>query len=443
MTAQTMNPPITAVPLLIDARPAGFFMRVFVLALVAGCFYFIDQNYWNMQGRFQEIIGAQSVDQLATSEMFTQSNYRAVAAAVLGLFGGLVLVFAQKAERPALGTLGLLVFFYVVWNAMSLIWADDVSLSLRRFGIFVFLALGAYGVQVQLTLRQIVLLAFLTTGLYLGLGVLAEYRTQMFTPLTPGYRFAGTLHPNAQAVNCALFLMAALSLWKTEKQFRWFYLIAAIAAIGFLYLTKSRTALLAVGVVAVLHWVFTQNRDLRVAASIGLVGLVVGGAILYPLFGYQLTEVLKLGRTDLGNSTSTLTGRWPVWQQAMEYAAKEPVLGYGYGGFWNEERTQDFIDRQEWPVPHAHNAFLDVMLDAGPLAALLYFFILILGIRRGYVLWRQTTNPGYLFLSFVLLFCLLNGMLESIAIQRTFITFLSMIAICGLLFRPLEAPEQA
>lgn len=165
--------------------------------------------------------------------------------------------------------------------------------------------------------------------------------------------------------------------------------------------------------------------------------------ILASLAEDKFTSALTLGRTDLGESGASFTGRVPVWEHALEYAAERPFLGFGYGGFWNEERTTDFIDRHQWPVPHAHNVYIDVLLEAGPIAAIAYCLILLVGIRRGFRLRAETGNPAYGFLVLVLLFCAFNGLLESIAIQRSLITFLCMMTLIVLAFRAPEGPVKA
>lgn len=421
------------------------FLRVFAFFLVAGSFYLIEHS-WDAQARFTEMISARSPEELETSTMFETSSYRQLGGVALGIFGGLVFLFSARKERKPLGALGALIFLYLGWNLLSITWADDPSLTFRRYAMFFLLCLGAYGVQHHFSLRQLEFLTLLCPGFFLLLGITAEaYNgTLELNPFSAtGYRFAGTLHPNTQAVYCALTLMAGFSLATTEKRGRLWYWLAVLVAAYFLVLTKSRTALLAVTVVIALHWIFQQGRALRFAAITGLVGAVIALAIAAPMLSKSLGTVVKLGRTDLAESTGTLTGRIPVWEQAWEYVEASPLLGYGYGGFWNEERTRDFIDRQQWPVPHAHNAYLDVLLEAGPLAMLVYFLILLIGIRKGYALWRETGNTGYVFLSFILLFCLLNGFLESIAIQRSLITFMCMLVLVTLAHRDAEAREAA
>jgi exopolysaccharide production protein ExoQ len=415
------------------------FLRWFAYMLVAGAFFLIEHS-WDAQARFTEMIGARSPDELATSEMFQTSSFRQLGAVALGVFGALVLLFTTRKERAPLGGLGAIILFYLAWNGMSLVWADDPGVTFRRYVMLVLLCLGAYGVQAQLTLRQLAFFTLLCPGVFLLLGIAAEASNGTLTPFSPGYRFAGTLHPNTQAVNCALVLLAAWSLFRSEKRGQLLYIAAMLLAVAFLYFTKSRTALAAIVAVIALHWTLTQSRGIQVAVVAFVLAAIAGAYIVVPIAGERLNEALKLGRLDLEESTSTLTGRTKVWEQALEYYGERPVLGFGYGGFWNEERTTDFIERQQWPVPHAHNAYLDILLEGGPVAALAYVLILLVALRKCFVYAAETGDKNYHFLGIVLLFCAMNGMMESIAIQRSLITFLCMAVLVVIAFRQ---PEQA
>lgn len=418
-------------------------LRLFCYALVAGAFFLIEHS-WDAQNAFVEMISARSPEELATNEMFQTSSFRQLGAVALGAFGGLVLLITLRKERAPLNALGGLILFYLAWNALSLVWADDPGVTFRRFVMFATLCLGAYGVQSQLSLRQFTFFALLCPALFLGIGITSELYHGTLINRIDGYRFAGTLHPNMQAINCAIMLLAALSLYLSEKKGRLVFLAAIVVAAFFLYLTKSRTALAATGLVIAVYWTLQQSRGVRFMALAALVAGASGAMFLASVAQEQMGQLVKLGRTDLGESTGSFTGRVPVWEQAFEYAAERPFLGFGYGGFWNEERTTDFIDRQQWPVPHAHNAYIDVLLEAGPLAALAYMLILLAGVRRGFTLRAQTGNPAYGFLVLVLLLCAVNGLLESAAIQRTLVTFFCMIVLVALAFRePEPGPRPA
>lgn len=255
------------------ARADHPFLRLFTFALVVGAFFLIEHS-WDEQARFTEMISARSPEELTTGEMFQTSSFRQLGAVALGVFGGLVFLFSARKERAPLAGLGALIIFYLLFNALSLVWADDPGVTLRRFVMFSFLCLGAYGVQAQFSVRQLNWFALFCSGFFLLLGITAEVANGTFPPGISGYRFTGTLHPNTQAVNCAVLFFAALSLYVAEKRGRAVFVVAMLLALAFLYLTKSRTALAVTGLVVILYWGLQKSRGIRVAL---VAALIAGG----------------------------------------------------------------------------------------------------------------------------------------------------------------------
>jgi len=404
-----------------------------VFLLAAGCFYFIEHD-WNAQAVFQDLISSPSLEELNTESLFEQRFTRQAACLVLGAIGGLILLFSPGRGRRSLSALGALILFFLAWNALSVFWAADTMLTVRRLIMFGLICVGAAGIQSLLTTRQIMQFALIAPAGFLVIGVLAEIANGTFQPLMGGYRFAGTLHPNAQAINCALMFFAAINFARDVKRDKFFFVLLAVVAFAFLYLTKSRTALAATIIVFGVHWAVRQSRMVQMAsACVGVAG-VLGLLLLAPILQDTLQRTVALGRADTGESTGTLTGRTELWSQLSGYMGEAPILGYGYGGFWNEERSMDVIEEQGWPISHAHNAYIDIFLDAGPVAVLTYVLLLILAIRLGLRHWQATGDIAYGYLSVLLLFCAINGMLESVAIQRSLITFICMLALVRLAF---------
>lgn len=80
------------------------------------------------------------------------------------------------------------------------------------------------------------------------------------------------------------------------------------------------------------------------------------------IVGYNPSEAL--GREE------TLTGRTDIWAFLTPLAMHKPLLGYGYGGFWTEairEKTSS----------HAHNGYLDIVLNTGFVGLFLWSMFLI------------------------------------------------------------------
>jgi exopolysaccharide production protein ExoQ len=409
------------------------------ILFVAGVFFVIE-HVFNAQELYRMLTGAQSLDEFeGLSRLFEPRAWRQIAGLAMG---GIGLALILRRWRPGSGTLGFLgglLVLYLAWNTASLIWAEPAALTLRRLGLLYMLVLGAAGVSSILSLRQILLLALIWPALYLVAGVGAELAQGTFKPWESGYRFAGTIHPNAQGINCALLFLAGICCYRDAK-YRKLVLAAIVLALVFLYLTKSRTALASVVAVLLVYWGMMRSRSGKVAlaSAVLMAGSMVFlfSSVVFP----RAQDVIRMGRTDVGQTPGALTGRRDLWDQLSGFVGERPVLGYGYGAFWDEPRSREVIDEQGWPISHAHNAYVDVLLEGGPVALVLYLLILITGITLSFAYFRETGNNAYTFFSVLLLFCALNGILESVAVQRSQATFLGALVLIELAFRPHPQP---
>ena len=79
---------------------------------------------------------------------------------------------------------------------------------------------------------------------------------------------------------------------------------------------------------------------------------------------------------------ATLTGRTEIWAVLTGQVAERPLTGYGYGVFWEVEDGPAFWVRQAtaWPVPTAHNAWLETALAIGVPATVFAFAVVLTGL---------------------------------------------------------------
>jgi exopolysaccharide production protein ExoQ len=68
----------------------------------------------------------------------------------------------------------------------------------------------------------------------------------------------------------------------------------------------------------------------------------------------------------LGKDPS-LTGRTDIWTALMREVAERPWTGFGYQAFWGriDPRRLDPQAETGWPVPSAHNGWIDLLIQLG------------------------------------------------------------------------------
>jgi exopolysaccharide production protein ExoQ len=359
---------------------------------------------------------------------------RRIALISLGIFAIATLMRHRIDDRLRInGSLGWTLVAFAAWAFVSLLWAEDRALTLTRVTVFAILCVAAVAVVRRFSLREIILWAFFASGSYLAIGVLAEALFGTFRPLVSGYRFAGTLHPNSQGINCALLLLSGIAAADLEQRKRTFFRICAFVGFVFLVLTASRTAFAAaLFALAVYFGVVCSRRAkfaLAYALSIVLCVLVLG---LGNAFLPDLKSAVMLGRVDA--SDGSFNGRTGIWDEIGYYVQRRPILGYGYGGFWTPSHIAEISEEEKWGIPNSHSAYLDYLLTLGAVGLLAYTFLLFAGIRHAFRFQKLFRNSAYAFCAVLLVFCAMDGLLESTPIEPSLLMFLSMAVLVHLAF---------
>lgn len=415
----------------------------FLFLFIAACFFIIGHDFGAAE-KFASMFGGMTSLEEAGEGQGESQGFRQLGGLALGAYGAITLFLSWKRPIRMDNALAALMIFFPLWAAASVLWAVEPGQTLRRVVLLYFLCFGALAAARRMSLDDALLFLLLCPLLYLAVGVLTEIALGTFSPIPVDYRFAGTLHPNSQAVNCALLLLAALA-WNRVSgvaNHTWSLAVLLVAAY-FLLLAGSRTAL-ASTLAAVGLWL---SFSLRGPAKFFLVVVLCTGYIAFLLFGdaaMRLFEnTVELGRADTEDTLGSLSGRLPLWAQLYGFMLERPFLGFGYGGFWTPDHIQSVMNEQGWPLSHAHNAYIDMVLELGPLGGLAYLFILLLGMRRAFVLQRLTHSPVYSCFGMILLFALLNGLMESAAIQRTQFSFFLLLILILLAFPKHEEQPQS
>ena len=321
--------------------------------------------------------------------------------------------------RPA-GWFGAVALALLAWNCLSYVWADTPGIVGRRIGVLLLAALGGLGLSCLGDRQFRVLLTVLLLQLVLiGLG--NEILLGTFQPFATGYRFAGVFHPNFQAWNDAILFLLALSFVPERDIPGVFKYTLLGGSLFFLLLTNSRTSLICL-MVAAGFWFGVRSAAVGSAAIrtalIGA-GLLMSVAVL--LQGAGLVAVADIAQAVFGTQRDegdigSLTGRVDLWAVCLRFAAVHWVLGYGYDGFWTPDRILQVSEEARWGLSEAHSAYIEALLSSGLVGLALYVATLGLGVAAATRRFRQTRSETALMAGAVLVFCIVHGITESIAV---------------------------
>jgi O-antigen ligase len=308
-----------------------------------------------------------------------------------------------------------------------------MALTLRRLVVFVIFCIAAAAVARCFSMREIVLWTFFTTTLFLVIGLSAEIFLGTFHPLASGYRFAGTIAPNDQGVNCAFLMISGAAAADVERHRGTLFRVGALLGFVFLILTASRTSFAAALIALAVYFAAVCSRATKIAMAYAL---CIACCVLFVVFGNAMLPSLKasimLGRDSSG--IDSFNGRTGIWEDVGHYIERRPILGYGYDGFWTLAHISEISDEEKWGVPNSHSAYLDYLLTLGAVGLVLYTLLLLGGIRRSLRFQKLSRNSTFAFCGALLVFCALDGLLETAVVDPSPLMFLSWVVLTSLAF---------
>jgi O-antigen ligase len=185
----------------------------------------------------------------------------------------------------------------------------------------------------------------------------------------PGGRIQG-LVGNANLLGMLALILLIIAVWRIYASRNWRSLSALDAGVALFLVARTMSATVTVAIVGVavvvgvaalarqsgIHW--------RVALWAVLVALVAGIGAAFS----QWTAVTAL----LGKSPD-LTHRFDIWNAVLARIVDQPVIGYGYVGWWPSWDSWFAIHSIDGvPMLQAHNVWLDLTMQTGLIGATLF-----------------------------------------------------------------------
>ncbi len=244
------------------------------------------------------------------------------------------------------------------------------------------------------------------------------------------YRMGGLSHPVGLGRQVTLLIMAGLVLG-SRKMVAWRRLAPGfIVALITMYYANTRTAMVATAAAAGLlglQAAAVRGGLGRVLAAAALAAAIAATAIVQS--GSHTEDTFAaLSRSGDAQEISSFTGRTEIWRYTLACIAEAPVVGYGCGCC-----RFPMCRFEEFPVTHAHNVLLNVMVNAGVVGGLLLVAMFLTQMSQMFA--KPSLFPDMLLVTVLVFGFTDNSLFAVVPDAPTFLWIVAMV------WRPLVEPS--
>ena len=293
---------------------------------------------------------------------------------LIGVFAcSLPILFCYRMRALALLRENILILGIYGWLAATTLWSAHPPLTMRRLvaDLLVFAVLVA-----AVTIARSWRLLVYPIALAAAVVVLADVAATVVVPhLAFGPLGAMGIHTNKNLAGVitlvALLLIGGSFAARRNLRIRALIIPVLLAGLVFLVLTKSKTSLGLFVLVATcfpaLYLAINRWSAAPAIVPVAMVSLLAVAIAVAAALGVPASAVAEFVFGD-----ATLTRRTELWAYLQSNIAHHPLLGSGWGAFWDTGAEINPINAppQSWVLPAteintAHSGYIDIWLQAG------------------------------------------------------------------------------
>lgn len=307
-----------------------------------------------------------------------------------------------------------LTVLFIAYLLLSATWSDDVGISFKRAVELLGTSASAYFVVCQYSYKTF--LKKLAMAMTVVAFISAFY--VLFIPVTGimqvEYRGAWRgvfIHKNelGQAMVVAIVSIAIHMSWlKRFTQQWWKSACSMLLCFGMLVGSQSATS---IGMMAaLLAFVYKMRLSYSPKTAWIARGMTILTTLVIIILPFEWQNIFALFDRD-----TTLTGRTEIWGPVMHEISRRPWFGYGYDSFWLPDGTgsSHFEVPLTWTPSHAHNGMLELALDGGFFAIILFYVMYFRNIAKSWNLMQLKRDAAYAFPVVVCVYLLFANITEA------------------------------
>ncbi len=348
-----------------------------------------------------------------------------------------VMLFAMKPLENYKRLLAIPGFLLLglAWCWLSLTWAIEPAIAVRRLFLTTLIMWMLFASMRQLKFEEVVLMLRIVLVIillcnYAAVFLLPEYGVHTgneFDEFSLIGDWRGILqHKNLAGAACAITMI--FFTFDRGKMPRWVQIGVLLAAAIFLYMSNSKTSF-GLGVAALslgalfLRYDRKYRNVLMILVCLGAVAAILLEAIYQNPLAGQFSD------------PKAFTGRVEIWNALMRFALDHPLLGAGYGSFWNigpESPIYAYASGEITEVPNGHNGYLDILVQLGfPGLLLIVAVAVVVPVRRLLSSPITSGQKGALLMA-LFLFCIGHNATESSLFDRDMLVWVMLMIAMAL-----------
>lgn len=211
----------------------------------------------------------------------------------------------------------------------------------------------------------------------------------------------------------AFGILVQLLLWKeyddAGQKIRASFICVLGVQLVMMLLTHNWGSFLCLGA-AVIYLMMKPGNGTRHRLPAGWI--FVGGSVLFLAVALTVMPIFKPFFDAIGKD-ATLTGRIPLWEQALKVLKGDRLItGYGYGMFWRDPEAVALIHRgfDEYSfmanmVAGSHNQLIELLLNTGIAGIAAYFIAMLDSMKHIYELSESQYRLCSCYIIFFTIYC--------------------------------------
>jgi O-antigen ligase len=342
-------------------------------------------------------------------------------------------VFVSTFIKNRLGWGSSIFCFWELVIVLSIFRSTNKRICIRRIIAFVGISICGCTIGMALTSEKTIITISFICLTYLIIGILNEFANKSFFKRWH-YRFAGTMHPNQQGLNCVILILTSLDyIYTYNLMLKEIAVFSLLIGSIMLLLTKSRSALFSciLGISCFFFFSFFNHFFLLIFyfLIIILTAFLIIRFCFYPysqptFLKWQIRVISLIPGRENKNLT-TFTGRTQLWNLILLKTKKSRFFGVGFGSFWTKESFVHIRKNLGWRFSDCHSVYIETLIGTGFIGLFAHFLLLASGFALPFFSFAGHTS----FFSAFFLVVISHGFFESSFISPNYFTFITYLLL--------------